>query len=255
MYFNPWVINRQTLTDWGNPETAHEYLLRESFFCDGCGASYRVRRIAEVLLQKVCKQSHQFLNQCLNSGEFEELLILQLNEIGGAGSLQETMGRLPNVTTTFYDTQYNFGKIVNGLSNQDISNLSFESNSFDLVIHSEVLEHVPDFRKAHAESIRVLKSGGDLVFTIPVQLNNVKSYPRFKLDPSGALIHQPPKIWHGWAGGPFAVLPKRDDYLELHSFGADALTLLNSDEGRLQKHQSSMAMKSGADWVFSFIKF
>jgi hypothetical protein len=83
----------------------------------------------------------------------------------------------------------------------------------------------------------------------------VKSYPRFKLDPSGALIHQPPKIWHGWAGGPFAVLPKRDDYLELHSFGADALTLLNSDEGRLQKHQSSMAMKSGADWVFSFIKF
>jgi SAM-dependent methyltransferase len=255
MYFNPWVINRQTLKDWGNKETANEYLVRESSFCGGCGAPFRIRRIAEVLLEKMCKQNHNFLNQCLYSGEFNDLSILQLNEIGGVGSLQKTLGNAPNVTTTFYNTEYDFGKVINGFSNQDMSNLTFESNSFDLVLHSEVLEHVVDFCQAHLESIRVLKSGGVLIFTVPIQLNNAKTISRFEVDPFGELILQTPKIWHGWAGGPFAILPKRDDYLELHSFGADAFSLFKSNQGRLERHQSNSFMKSGGDWVFSFIKF
>lgn len=255
MHFNPWVINKQTLNDWKNDETAHEYLVRESSFCSGCGAPFRVRRIAEVLMLRMCKRSHNFLNECLHSGEFNDLSILQLNEIGGAGSLQETLGKAPNVTTTFYSTEYGFGEIINGNSNQDMSNLTFGDNSFDLVLHSEVLEHVPDFHQAHAESIRVLKSGGELIFTVPIQLNNNETFSRFTLDPFGKIILNTPMIWHGWAGGPFAILPKRNDYLELHSFGADALSLFASDQGSLQLHQSDSLMKSGADWVFSFVKF
>ena len=255
MYFNPWVINKRTLSDWGNSDTAHEYLVRESSFCSGCGASFRVRRISEVLLQRMCKRNHGFLNECLHSAEFNNLSILQLNEIGGAGSLQETLGKAHNVTTTFYNTKYRFGEVINGYSNQDMSNLTFEDESFDLVLHSEVLEHVPDFRRAHSESIRVLKSGGELIFTVPVQLHSDKTFSRFTLDSLGGLILKAPFIWHGWAGGPFSILPKREDYLELHSFGADVLSQFHSDQGTLQLHQSNSFMKSGADWVLSFMKF
>ena len=255
MYFNPWVINKQTLNDWGSYETAHEYLVRESSFCGRCGAPFRVRRIAEVFLERLCRRNHNSINQCLYSGELNGLSILQLNEIGGAGSLQETLGKAPNVTTTFYSRDYNFGEVLKGFSNQDMSSLTFESNSFDLVLHSEVLEHVVDFRQAHLEAIRVLKPGGVLIFTVPVQLNNEKTFSRFKLNDFGELIFHPPKIWHGWAGGPFAILPKRADYLELHSFGADVLSLFDSDQGNLECHKGDSLEKSGGGWVFSFTKF
>ncbi|MCK9275586.1 MAG: class I SAM-dependent methyltransferase [Syntrophales bacterium] len=52
-------------------------------------------------------------------------------------------------------------------SRSDITNLPFEDNIFDLVICSEVLEHVPDNRKAVSELVRVLKQGKDIVVSVP----------------------------------------------------------------------------------------
>lgn len=255
MYFNPWVINRQTLNDWGNTRTSDEYLMRESQFCKKCGAPYRVRRISETLVQQLCRSDHAHLNQCISSGELNAYSILQLNEIGGAGSLQETLGKLPEVVTTIYNPEFAFGDDLGGKSNQDMSNLTFESNTFDVVLHSEVLEHVMDFSKAHSESIRVLKPGGKLIFTIPVQLHNEKTFSRFCVDESEKLSFTSPKIWHGWAGGPFGLLPRRDDYLEMHTFGSDIFSLLKSELGRLEVHKSNEGLHSGADWVFSFLKY
>jgi SAM-dependent methyltransferase len=45
--------------------------------------------------------------------------------------------------------------------------LPFPDAAFDLVICSEVLEHVPDHRRAAAEAVRVLRPGGDLVVSVP----------------------------------------------------------------------------------------
>ena len=49
----------------------------------------------------------------------------------------------------------------------DITNLPFSDGSFDVVICSEVLEHIEDNQTAVAELVRVLKPGGDLVVTVP----------------------------------------------------------------------------------------
>lgn len=49
----------------------------------------------------------------------------------------------------------------------DITKLPFTDASFDIVICSEVLEHVAENRTAVAELVRVLKTGGDLVITVP----------------------------------------------------------------------------------------
>jgi ubiquinone/menaquinone biosynthesis C-methylase UbiE len=56
---------------------------------------------------------------------------------------------------------------LSGIMVSDIRCLPFEDNYFDLVICSEVLEHIDDHKKAISELIRVLKQGKDLVVSVP----------------------------------------------------------------------------------------
>lgn len=49
----------------------------------------------------------------------------------------------------------------------DVTELPFENESFDKIILSEVLEHIPDDKKALAEVYRALKPGGVLGITVP----------------------------------------------------------------------------------------
>lgn len=53
------------------------------------------------------------------------------------------------------------------LTAADITVLPFSDGSFDHVICSEVLEHIPDEAAAAAELIRVLKPGGNLIVSVP----------------------------------------------------------------------------------------
>jgi SAM-dependent methyltransferase len=49
----------------------------------------------------------------------------------------------------------------------DITRLPFADGFFDLVICSEVLEHIPEHEEAVKELTRVLKPGGNLVISVP----------------------------------------------------------------------------------------
>lgn len=49
----------------------------------------------------------------------------------------------------------------------DVTNLPFENESFDEIILSEVLEHIPDDRRALSEMYRVLRKDGILGITVP----------------------------------------------------------------------------------------
>jgi len=53
------------------------------------------------------------------------------------------------------------------ISVADITSLPFQENYFDLVICSEVLEHIPDDQSAMKEIIRILKPGKTLVVSVP----------------------------------------------------------------------------------------
>lgn len=50
---------------------------------------------------------------------------------------------------------------------EDLQNSSFASNSLDIIVSTEVFEHIPLPYKAHVEVHRVLKPGGAHVFTCP----------------------------------------------------------------------------------------
>ena len=54
-----------------------------------------------------------------------------------------------------------------GTLSADITNLPFADGAFDLVICSEVLEHIPEHHSALTELVRVLKPGGNLVVSVP----------------------------------------------------------------------------------------
>jgi 2-polyprenyl-3-methyl-5-hydroxy-6-metoxy-1,4-benzoquinol methylase len=49
----------------------------------------------------------------------------------------------------------------------DLSNLSFQSGFFDVILATEVLEHIIEYEKTIAELTRVLNKGGVLIVTFP----------------------------------------------------------------------------------------
>ena len=53
------------------------------------------------------------------------------------------------------------------LSCMDVTKLPFENSSFDSVICSEVLEHIPDDTKAISELVRILKPKKNLAVSVP----------------------------------------------------------------------------------------
>ncbi|HEY8092231.1 MAG TPA: class I SAM-dependent methyltransferase, partial [Acidimicrobiales bacterium] len=55
-------------------------------------------------------------------------------------------------------------------TNGDATRLPFADASFDRIIASEVLEHIPDDTAAFGELARVLKPGGTLAVTVPAWL-------------------------------------------------------------------------------------
>ena len=85
--------------------------------------------------------------------------------------------------------------------------LPFAAGAFDIVNHSDTLEHVPNPVAALAECRRVLTATGRLCFTIPVIIG------RMSRDRTGL-----PKSYHG------NPATSSDDYVVQSEFGADAWT-------------------------------
>lgn len=59
---------------------------------------------------------------------------------------------------------------------EDITNLSFKDNSFDIIICSHVLEHVQDDDNALKELYRILKKEGDAIIIVPIAHDSEKTY-------------------------------------------------------------------------------
>ena len=100
------------------------------------------------------------------------------------------------------------GAMHGGVRCEDVQRLSFAEASFDLVTHTEVLEHVADDAAALRELHRVLRPGGVMVFTVPLQ--GGPSIERARLR-DGRLEHLLPPTYHGdRLRGAGAVLCFRD---------------------------------------------
>jgi SAM-dependent methyltransferase len=56
----------------------------------------------------------------------------------------------------------------NAMIVMDITNIQYPNGTFDVILCSHVLEHVPDDRKALSELFRVLRPGGWAILQVPI---------------------------------------------------------------------------------------
>jgi ubiquinone/menaquinone biosynthesis C-methylase UbiE len=141
--------------------------------------------------------------------DFNPLHILHLNQIN---ELSKVFSEASSLTETIYSAGRELGAEINGLSNQDMCHLTFDSNHFDLVIHSETLEHVFDYEQALSEAWRVLKRGGWHVYSIPL-LQDRTTRQRITKNHTGQTINLLPPSSHGLNG----------EYPVVWEFGGDFL--------------------------------
>jgi SAM-dependent methyltransferase len=121
------------------------------------------------------------------------LSILHVNNINGFSASLATAGSVVHST---YLPEEKLGAEVGGFSNQDVEHLTFEDQRFDVVIHSETVEHVFDPALALRELHRVLKPGGVQIYTVPL-LWRRRTRQRMKRSADGVISHLLPPSYHG----------------------------------------------------------
>ena len=186
---NRWVIPAELARSWPDG-----FVDRESLLCSECGSSGRVRGMADTLIALYGSTAVSVV-ELVDEDAFRALQVAELNAIG---RMHPFLAHLPNLTYAEYPEE-------------DVTALSYPDASFDVVLTSDTLEHVPDPMRGLQEIHRVLRPGGRHVFTVPID-------PR--LETSRSRADQPPE-YHGRGGGPFALVTRKADMLAHTDFGTD----------------------------------
>jgi SAM-dependent methyltransferase len=152
-------------------------LYREALLCSVCNTNSRYRSIARGLLRAI----HE-----LTGVSAASLAALENSQSSRTLEVYDT--QLPFYYTTLaypipdalhrsgwiavhlstYRANDDLGlKLAPNTTNQNLERLTFPDNSFDVVITSDVMEHVRLDADAHREIVRVLKPGGIYLFTVP----------------------------------------------------------------------------------------
>ena len=77
---------------------------------------------------------------------------------------QEKLKAQPNINYLSCDLD-----MPTAMDKQDITQLTYEDNRFDVIICNHVLEHIPDDKLAMSELFRVLKPGGYAILQTPMK--------------------------------------------------------------------------------------
>jgi SAM-dependent methyltransferase len=88
------------------------------------------------------------------------------------------------------------GSVVKGTRCEDLERPTFENRSFDIIVSSDVLEHIVDVDAAHAQIARVLADEGIHLWTVPLHQEVTTSRPRVIRSTTG-LEHLLPAEYHG----------------------------------------------------------
>jgi SAM-dependent methyltransferase len=152
---------------------------RESLACAVCGTTSRYRSLARGLLRAVNE---------LTGVEADSLAALKRAQVQRSLRIYDTQTPFYYLTCSYplpdllaaasgvevqlslYRRKQPLGIKLDGksnLTNQNLEHLTFPDASFDIVITSDVMEHVRQDALAHAEIRRVLKPGGVYLFTVP----------------------------------------------------------------------------------------
>jgi SAM-dependent methyltransferase len=145
------VLWPQLISEWRLAEHEVAYINRQQgLSCVTCGSNLRSMVLAKSIM--ACYGFMGYLKEFVHTDLAKSLHVLEINE---AFVLTQFFKELPN-------------HIIVEYPDVDMMDLPFEENRFDLVIHSETLEHVEHPIRGLSECLRVLKPGGFCAFTIPI---------------------------------------------------------------------------------------
>ncbi|MDD9984599.1 MAG: glycosyltransferase [Gammaproteobacteria bacterium] len=192
--------------------------IRENYHCPACKATLRYREQARLVVKHFAREGSDHLAALAREADFRALKIY---EPGLIGPFRRILGRLPCYRTSFLWPDVPRGEYRRGIQCQDLMDLTYGNDHFDLVLSSDIFEHVRKPFEGFREVNRVLKPGGFHIFSIPV------AYPLpcetvFRVDTSGDEdVFVLPAHYHG---APFG-----GKSLVYTDFGADMAKTMEGD--------------------------
>jgi SAM-dependent methyltransferase len=158
-----------------------ESMYRDSLVCNKCFATSRYRSIARGILLAIKQikgieaQSIKELVESYSTLHYDTQLKIYDTQVPFYGfcrayPIPDMLSECKwiDVQTSTYNPQQKWGtELRPNTTNQNLEQLTFSDNSFDIVITSDVMEHVRLDDTAHQEIRRVLKPGGIYLFTVP----------------------------------------------------------------------------------------
>jgi hypothetical protein len=155
--------------------------LREGYRCANCKASLRYRGQADAILRVYSKAGSTSIAELVREPHFA---LLDFWEPGVLGPFRTYFGPLPRYVVSDYWPDVEPGDERDGVRCEDLMSLTFEPESFDLVVTSDIFEHVRKPYVGFAEVHRVLRTGGRHIFSIPVQ-EPMRAVTQVRVDTSG----------------------------------------------------------------------
>ena len=185
----------------------------ESFCCARCRGPLRYQGQARTILGHFARHGARSIAELVTEPEFRRL---RLYEPGQLGPFRPYFEALDGYIWSRYDASAAPGETRDGARCEDLMQLSFETESIDLVVTSDIFEHVRHPERAFAEVFRVLRPGGAHIFTIPGQWP-MRETTIARIDVSGPEdVFLLPKLFHN------------DEHLVYNDFGRDLLDLLDA---------------------------
>ncbi|MCD4813445.1 methyltransferase domain-containing protein [bacterium] len=133
-----------------NPDEETFINRQQGFHCTRCHTNLRSMTLAAVINEYF--DWHGTLEALPTHPAAAAIQLLEINE---AGSLHPFLSRFPHAVFAAYPET-------------DMQQMPYPDNSFDLVIHSDTLEHLMDPVQGLRECRRIVKPGGCMVMTVPV---------------------------------------------------------------------------------------
>ncbi|CAN5907666.1 hypothetical protein BH23PLA1_BH23PLA1_43660 [soil metagenome] len=156
--------------------------LRETLACPSCGLNNRMRALIQLLQEhlQVGGDAEIFLAE--HTTPMRTALTARYCRLVSSEYLRD--GTPPG------------GINAQGVRHEDLTALSFDDDRFDAVLSFEVFEHIADYQQALAESARVLRPGGYLIFSVPFHRGD-RHTVRARLLADGTIEHLLPPEFHG----------------------------------------------------------
>jgi SAM-dependent methyltransferase len=174
------VLWKELIDEWRLASHEVAYIDRQQGeHCPDCSSNLRCQVLAGAIM--ACFGSPGPFREFVRGEAARSLRVLEINEAAALTPfLKEVAGhalaRYPDV---------------------DMMGLPYEDASFDLVVHSDTLEHVPHPIRGLSECRRVLRPGGFCAFTVPIIVDRLTisreglppSYHGSPNNPADCLVH------------------------------------------------------------------